>query len=38
VLKYMAEKPEEVLAKEAAERAATPPGAMAPPVTTGAAR
>ncbi|HEY6511571.1 MAG TPA: cytochrome ubiquinol oxidase subunit I [Burkholderiaceae bacterium] len=32
VLKYMAEKPEEVLAKDAAERAATPPGAMAEPV------
>ncbi|NDZ18188.1 cytochrome ubiquinol oxidase subunit I [Variovorax sp. WS11] len=28
VLKYMAEKPEEVLAGEAAERAATPPGAI----------
>jgi cytochrome d ubiquinol oxidase subunit I len=28
VLKYMAEKPEEVLATEAAERAATPPGAL----------
>ena len=31
VLKYMAEKPEEVLAKEAAERAATPAGAIAEP-------
>jgi cytochrome d ubiquinol oxidase subunit I len=28
VLKYMAEKPDEVLATEAAERAATPPGAI----------
>lgn len=41
VLKYMAEKPEEVLAGEAAERAATPPGAItavtaiASPVTEG---
>ena len=32
VLKYMAEKPEEVLAHEAAERAATPPGAITAPV------
>jgi cytochrome d ubiquinol oxidase subunit I len=32
VLKYMAEKPEEVLATEAAERAAAPPGALTPPV------
>jgi cytochrome d ubiquinol oxidase subunit I len=36
VLKYMAEKPEEVLAKEAAERAATPPGVITPPVVHGA--
>ena len=35
VLKYMAEKPEEVLAKEAAERAATPPGASTAPVAAG---
>jgi len=34
VLKYLAEKPEEVLATEAAERAATPPGAITSPVTT----
>ncbi len=33
VVKYMAEKPEEVLADEAAERAATPPGAITSPVT-----
>jgi cytochrome d ubiquinol oxidase subunit I len=32
VLKYMAEKPEEVLALEAAEQAATPAGAMTSPV------
>jgi cytochrome bd ubiquinol oxidase subunit I len=32
VLKYMAEKPEEVLAKEAAQRAAAPPGTITPPV------
>jgi cytochrome d ubiquinol oxidase subunit I len=32
VLKYMAEKPEDVLATEAAERAAAPPGAITPPV------
>ncbi|HEX6721098.1 MAG TPA: cytochrome ubiquinol oxidase subunit I [Burkholderiaceae bacterium] len=32
VLKYMAEKPETVLADEAAQRAATPPGAITPPV------
>jgi cytochrome d ubiquinol oxidase subunit I len=32
VLKYMAEKPEEVLATEAAERAAAPPGALTAPV------
>src|SRR5688500_14711562 len=36
VLKYMAEKPEEVLAVEAAERAATPPGAITAPVVEGA--
>jgi cytochrome bd ubiquinol oxidase subunit I len=35
VLKYMAEKPEEVLAHEAAERAAAPHGAMTAPVTKG---
>src|SRR5688572_309485 len=35
VLKYMAEKPEEVLAHEAAERAATPPGAISAPVVEG---
>jgi cytochrome d ubiquinol oxidase subunit I len=35
VLKYMAEKPEEVLATEAAERAATPPGAITAPVIEG---
>ncbi|HSW25616.1 MAG TPA: cytochrome ubiquinol oxidase subunit I, partial [Burkholderiaceae bacterium] len=38
VLKYMAEKPEEVLAKEAAERAATPVGAIAEPPVEGATR
>lgn len=32
VLKYMAEKAEQVLADEAEERAATPPGAITPPV------
>ncbi|SDH67259.1 cytochrome ubiquinol oxidase subunit I [Variovorax sp. OV700] len=32
VLKYMAEKPDEVLATEAAERAVTPPGAITSPV------
>jgi cytochrome d ubiquinol oxidase subunit I len=32
VLKYMAEKPEEVLALEAAEEAATPVGAITSPV------
>ena len=32
VLKYMAEKPEEVLALDAAEQAATPPGAITSPV------
>jgi cytochrome bd ubiquinol oxidase subunit I len=32
VLKYMAEKPEEVLATEAAQRAAAPPGTITPPV------
>jgi cytochrome d ubiquinol oxidase subunit I len=35
VLKYMAEKPEEVLAQEAAERAATPPGVVTAPVVEG---
>ena len=33
VLKHMAEKPEEVLSIEAAERAATPPGVITAPVT-----
>jgi cytochrome d ubiquinol oxidase subunit I len=37
VLKYMAEKPEQVLAVEAAERAATPPGAITAPVVEEAA-
>jgi cytochrome bd ubiquinol oxidase subunit I len=35
VLKYMAEKPEEVLAHDAADRAATPPGAIPPPLAQG---
>ena len=35
VLKYMAEKPDEVLASEAAERAATPPGAITSPIVEG---
>jgi cytochrome d ubiquinol oxidase subunit I len=35
VLKYMAEKPDEVLATEAAERAATPPGAITAPMAEG---
>jgi cytochrome d ubiquinol oxidase subunit I len=35
VLKYMAEKPDEVLATEAAERAVTPPGAITSPVIEG---
>jgi cytochrome bd ubiquinol oxidase subunit I len=34
VLKYMAEKPEEVLEQEARDRAATPPGAITPPLAT----
>jgi cytochrome d ubiquinol oxidase subunit I len=34
VLKYMAEKTEQVLHDEAVERAATPPGAITPPVVT----
>ncbi len=32
VLKYMAEKPDEVLDEEARDRAATPPGAITPPL------
>ena len=36
VLKYMAEKPEEVLQMDAAEQAATPAGAMTSPVVPGA--
>ena len=36
VLKYMAEKPEEVLAADSAQRAATPAGVITPPVTRGA--
>jgi cytochrome d ubiquinol oxidase subunit I len=36
VLKYMAEKPEEVIAGVAAEEASTPPGAIAEPAGTGA--
>jgi cytochrome d ubiquinol oxidase subunit I len=35
VLKYMAEKPEEVLQTEAAERAVTPPGVITSPVVQG---
>jgi len=35
VLKYMAEKPDELLATEAAERAATPPGAITSPIVEG---
>jgi len=35
VLKYMAEKPEEVLAMEAAEQASTPAGALTSPVIAG---
>jgi cytochrome d ubiquinol oxidase subunit I len=35
VLKYMAEKPDEVLATEAAEQAATPPGAITSPIVEG---
>jgi cytochrome d ubiquinol oxidase subunit I len=35
VLKYMAEKPEEVLHTEAEERAATPPGAITSPIVEG---
>ncbi|MDQ0570531.1 cytochrome d ubiquinol oxidase subunit I [Variovorax paradoxus] len=35
VLKYMAEKPDEVLATESAERAATPPGAITSPIAEG---
>jgi cytochrome d ubiquinol oxidase subunit I len=35
VLKYMAEKPEEVLDTEAEERAATPPGAITSPIVEG---
>jgi cytochrome d ubiquinol oxidase subunit I len=35
VLKYMAEKPEEVLADEAAQRAAAPSGVITPPVARG---
>jgi cytochrome d ubiquinol oxidase subunit I len=38
VLKHMAEKPEEVLAKEAAQRAAAPAGALGSDVIQGAAR
>jgi cytochrome d ubiquinol oxidase subunit I len=38
VLKHMAEKPEEVLAKEAAQRAAAPTGAMGGDVVEGGAR
>ena len=38
VLKYMAEKPEEVLSNEAAERARTPPGASGSHAVGGAAR
>ncbi len=38
VLKYMAEKPEQVLADEAAQRAAAPPGTITPPVTQGGQR
>ena len=34
VLKYMAEKTEQVLADEAAEQAATPPGAITSPVVS----
>jgi len=37
VLKYMAEKPEEVLAKEAAQRSAAPAGAMGTDVAKGTA-
>ena len=32
VLKYMAEKPEEVLAEERRDEAVSPPGAITPPV------
>ncbi|MEO7150118.1 MAG: hypothetical protein ABIX46_00170, partial [Burkholderiaceae bacterium] len=35
VLKYMAEKPDEVLHDEAIDRAGTPPGAITPPVVQG---
>ncbi len=35
VLKYMAEKPDEVLATEAAEQAATPAGAITSPIVEG---
>jgi len=35
VLKYMAEKPEEVLATQAAQHAAAPPGTITPPVVEG---
>jgi cytochrome d ubiquinol oxidase subunit I len=35
VLKYMAEKPDEVLATEAVEQAATPPGAITSPIVEG---
>jgi cytochrome d ubiquinol oxidase subunit I len=35
VLKYMAEKPDEVLSAEAAERAVTPPGAITSPIVEG---
>jgi cytochrome bd ubiquinol oxidase subunit I len=37
VLKYMAEKPEELLAADAAQHAATPAGVITPPATRGAA-
>ena len=35
VLKYMAEKPEQVLEADAAERAVTPPGAITAPMIEG---
>jgi cytochrome bd ubiquinol oxidase subunit I len=38
VLKYMAEKPEEVLAKEAAQRAGASPGVITPPVVAEGSR
>ena len=37
VIKYMAEKPHEVLATETLEEAATPPGAITPPPLADAA-